>query len=256
MKIDSIRRQLKYKVLLRGDTGTGKTHCALMVASKCSERGDKVIYIDPEYGTQKEIIALYESGKISDESLANITMVITPRYDGKVEKVDDGMYRGGFRQAYKKVIKSDADLIVLDSVNEVMELHRRYLEGKFISQGYYVIGEKVFNITDSDTFTLPWQSYNKLYDDLLKVIYDMVDLGYNFICTSHPIGDTKTRERLESSVFRKFDTIIDMGVEISNNEKRWYGIIRKNRGKDVYARIKEVDKLLVKMFVGGDSGSE
>ncbi len=32
MKLQAIQRMVKNKVLLRGESGTGKTHCALMVS--------------------------------------------------------------------------------------------------------------------------------------------------------------------------------------------------------------------------------
>ncbi len=37
-------------------------------------------------------------------------------------------------------------------------------------------------------------------------------------------------------------------MTVEDNSKRWYGIVRKNRGKDVVARISNVDEKLVEMF--------
>jgi hypothetical protein len=64
----------------------------------------------------------------------------------------------------------------------------------------------------------------------------------------HPIGDTDTKKRVQSEIDRKFDTIIELSVAIEENKKVWYGVVVKNRGKDMVVRITDVDKKLVDMF--------
>ena len=68
------------------------------------------------------------------------------------------------------------------------------------------------------------------------------------LCTMHPIGDSESRKRVEQNIDRKFDTIIELYSTVENNEKTWFGIVKKNRGKDVVARISKVDEKLVEMF--------
>jgi len=73
MKADAVKKMVKNKVLLRGASGTGKTHNALQVSFLFSRSGKKVAYVDPEWGCQKEIA----STDVKDEDIANIDLYIT-----------------------------------------------------------------------------------------------------------------------------------------------------------------------------------
>jgi len=246
VKIEAVKKMVKNKVLLYGSSGTGKTHTALMVSFLFSEHGKNVCYVDPEFGAQKEIVELAERGELRPEQVENITMFITPKWKtGKFEEKDDGVVIGGFVDIFDQL---NGDLIVVDSMNELMRIHKIYLEQKFIAQGYYVVGEKKFEIKDVDTWTLPWNYYPKLYDELIGMIYKLLMKPGHVICTMHPIGDNEARRKVEEDIFKKFDTIIATNVTTVENRKEWYGIVKKNRGKDVVARISKVDEKLVEMF--------
>jgi len=103
-------------------------------------------------------------------------------------------------------------------------------------------------VKDPDTFALPWNYYPKLYDELVSMIYKLLMRKGHVICTMHPIGDNEARRKVEQDIFKKFDTIIHTHVTTVENRKEWYGIVKKNRGKDVTARISNVDNKLVEMF--------
>jgi archaellum biogenesis ATPase FlaH len=244
MKADAIKKMVKNKVLLRGASGTGKTHNALQVSFLFSRGGKKVAYVDPEWGCQKEIA----STDVKDEDIANIDLYITTEWKKTLHQAGDGIYTGGFVNAMGKIAESNYDLVVIDSMNEIMAIHKKYLEDKFIAQGFYIPKENVVEIKDPDTFSLPFQFYNKIYDEMLSVIYDMLQTNSHMLCTMHPIGDTDTKKRVQSEIDRKFDTIIELGVTIEENKKVWYGVVVKNRGKDMVVRISDVDKKLMDMF--------
>lgn len=246
VKVESVKRMVKNKVLLRGDSGSGKTHCALMVSFLFSENGKRVCYVDPEWGCQKEIVELVGRGEIGEEQLENIEIYVTPKWrTDKVVEADEGVYIGGFVNVFDEL---DGDLIVIDSMSELMEVHKRYLKQKFIAQGYYIPKEKEVEIKDPDTFTLPFQHYTAIYDELVGMVYKLLMRRGHVLCTMHPIGDSDSRKRVEQSIDRKFDTIIELYSTVEDNEKKWYGIVKKNRGKDMHARIGNVDKKLVEMF--------
>jgi archaellum biogenesis ATPase FlaH len=244
MKADAIKKMVKNKVLLRGASGTGKTHNALQVSFLFSRSGKKVAYVDPEWGCQKEIA----STDVKDEDIANIDLYITTEWKRTLHQAGDGIYIGGFVNAMGKIAEGNYDLVIIDSMNEIMAIHKKYLEDKFIAQGFYIPKENVVEIKDPDTFSLPFQFYNKIYDEMLSVIYDMLQTNSHMLCTMHPIGDTDTKKRVQSEIDRKFDTIIELGVTIEENKKVWYGVVVKNRGKDIVVRIADVDKKLIDMF--------
>ena len=250
VKIDAIKKMVKHKVLLKGETGTGKTHIALATSFLFSERGKSVIYVDPEWGCQKEILELVESGVIGQEHIENIELYVTPKWKTGQLMEKDGVYFGGFVDVFEKIRVGEvsADLIVIDSMNELMGVHKNYIEQKFIAQGYYTIGERKFEIKDPDTFTLPWNYYVKLYDELLKIVYVLLMRPGHILCTMHPIGNSEAKKKVEEDIHKKFDTIIETHVTTVENKKTWYGIVKKNRGKDVIARIGDVDKKVVEMF--------
>ena len=246
MDPESLKKMVKNKVLLRGDSGTGKTHCALKVSFLFSEHGKKVCYVDPEWGCQKEVMELLNSGAITSKHLENIELYITPKWrTGSVKEVSKGVYVGGFVDIFERL---DGDLVVIDSMSELMQIHKNYLEQKFIAQGYYIPKEKEVEIKDPDTFTLPFQHYTKIYDELVSMVYRLLMKDGHLLCTMHPIGDTESKKRVEQNIDRKFDTIIETYVTVEDNAKKWFGIVRKNRGRDVVARISNVDEKLVEMF--------
>jgi len=244
MKADVVKKMVKNKVLLRGASGTGKTHNALQVSFLFSRSGKKVAYVDPEWGCQKEIASI----DVRDEDIANIDLYITTEWKKTLQQVGDGVYIGGFVNAMGKIAENSYDLVVIDSMNEIMAIHKKYLEDKFIAQGFYIPKENVVEIKDPDTFSLPFQFYNKIYDEMLSVIYDMLQTNSHMLCTMHPIGDTDTKKRVQSEIDRKFDTIIELSVTIEENRKVWYGVVVKNRGKDIVVRIADVDRKLLDMF--------
>ena len=246
VKVDAVRKMVKNKVLLRGDSGSGKTHCALQVSFLFSGHGKRVCYVDPEWGCQKEIVELLVAGVIGEVHVENIEIYVTPKWrSDDVKELDEGVYLGGFVNVFDML---DGDLIVIDSMSELMAIHKRYLEQKFISQGYYIPKEKEVEIKDPDTFTLPFQHYTKIYDELVGMVYKLLMRRGHMLCTMHPIGDSDSRRRVEQNIDRKFDTIVELYTSVEDNKKTWFGVVRKNRGKDVVARISNVDEKLVKMF--------
>ena len=247
MKAEVISKIVRNKLLLYGATGTGKTHCALKVAFYFSEKGKSVHYLDPEFGSQKEIYRLLESGKIKEEHIENITMFITPSWKTKdvIDDKENGVVIGGFANVFDML---GADLVIIDSMNELMRMHKIYLEQKFIGQGYYIVKENEYKIKDKETFTLPWNFYVKIYDELVEMVYKLILKKFHFICTMHPIGDTDTRKKVEQDIFKKFDTVIETHYAVSGSEKEWYGIVMKNRGADSHVRIDDIDHKIVKMF--------
>jgi hypothetical protein len=232
MKIGDVKT--RNKVLLVGDSGTGKTHISLMVSFLFSKNGKKVVYIDPEDGAGREIKELYNSGKIGNEELESI------------EKIDAVNWEE-FKDA---IVKADGDLIVVDCMSEAMKQFENYLKQKFIGQGYYVVKDKEIKIKDESTFTVPWELVSRVYDKLLEVMYYLLrdKRDSHFIVTLHPIGGTTARDELQNSIMAKTDTVIELDSVVNEGRRSFIGVVRKNRGGVSAVRLKEPDKAVLKMF--------
>ena len=229
VKRDALKKYIKEKVLLYGDTDTGKTYTAVKLSEFLVQQGKSVVFIDPEFGSHRELV------KLPDEILEGIDLRVVRTYPE-------------FRDACLE--DSDCFLKIVDGLSEGMEIHKRFLEDKFIAQGEYVVGEKSFKIQDKDTFTLPWQTYAKLYDDLKGVVYRAIQHRYHFVMTMHPFKATETKTELMQSIMRKFDTVLELRRdETSEGGVNRYGVIKKNRGTDVSnCVLSDVAEVLINKF--------
>jgi len=207
---EEIEKLIKEKILLIGEAGSGKTFNAVQIAGYLSEKGQKVMYVDPEYGAERELL------KLTDAQLENIELRVCPEW-----------------MQFKEVIQEDADcyIKIIDGLSEALELFRRYLESKFVAQGFYVAGDTEFTIKDPDTFMLPWNSYPKVYDEARGVVYKLLRHDYQILATMHPLKASDTKRELEQSIKRKFDTVIEMRRSEGDTIK-WYAVVKKNRGRE------------------------
>jgi len=196
--------------LLYGDAGTGKTYSAVQLAKMLSIEGRRVIFIDPEFGAEKELL------KLSDKELQNIELKITPDW-----------------VTFRDAVLSDDDcyIKIIDGLSEGLELFKRHLMKKFIAQGFFIIGEKEFPIKDLDTFTLPWGSYPKLYDEVKSIVYIILQHKYYILATMHPLKASEGKAELGQDIQRKFDTVLEMRRK-EGDTINWYAIIKKNRGRE------------------------
>ena len=222
-----LRAKVKEKILLIGDTGVGKTYTCVKIAGFVAGHGKKVVYIDTERGAGRELEAL------PDEVLENITYVDAPEWDA--------MQRAVFRN-------DSCFLKILDGISEVFVASKFWLEDRFIAKGKYQVGESEIEITDREVFTLPWQSYSKVYDFVRKTVHELVKQSPHILVTMHPFGDTETKRSLEADVFRKFDTILELRRTTKQTPPSivYDAVLRKHRGRPFeafYAMTNYIDKL-------------
>ncbi|RLE49111.1 MAG: hypothetical protein DRJ18_00275 [Candidatus Methanomethylicota archaeon] len=235
--LQEIKRYIKEKILLVGNSGTGKTYCCVKIAVELSKLGHNVVYIDPEFGSQREFL------RYTDDELANIDLRVV---DSWTE----------FKNAVLE--PSKCTLKIVDGLSEVINLHQKYLMDKWFAQGYVDIGDKRVEIKDPDSFRFPWNLYPTLYDEVRHIIYELLyNHSYHFLMTMHPLQGTEAKERLQEDLFRKFDCVIELR-RLEGDTPNWEAIIRKNRGKEDHStvmRTREHDRLLVKRMLNTVGGS-
>lgn len=232
VKRSELEAKIKEKILLSGNSGSGKTYTAVKIAKLVAETGRKVTFIDPEHGAERELELL------SDEVLENIDLKITPRWE---------MLRSAIES------KDDAFLKILDGLSEVFELCKHFLEQRYISRGKYIAGEKEISITDPQVFVLPWVGYPKVYSEVLASCRKLVEQKPHMVVTMHDFGETDARRRLTENVYRKFDTVLELKVQTATLPvpmASYMAQCRKHRGKSLagLALVKDHIKQLEGLF--------
>lgn len=229
MQRSDLKGKVREKFLFVGRISTGKTYLILIIAKLYAMNGKKVLIIDPEDGTQREI----EAGIFNDlteEQLALIQIEHTNTIEDCLKWVN------GWEEdsLVGKVTRgNDYDLKIFDGLSAEMELYKYDMVQDFIKQKKYYIGEKEYKITNPDLFTLPYQHYNKLYDQLKDVILTLMKHKFDIICTTHPFKETTAQQTLEQFIYGKFDTVVELKKTLQlKGIPKWDGVVEKNRGRE------------------------
>lgn len=229
-----LEAKIKEKLLLKGLSGVGKTYTVVKIVEAVVEAGKKVVFIDPEWGAERELELL------SDEALEGVELRITPEW-----------------KAFKfEVLRLDSCFLkVVDGLTEAYNLALYFLEERYLRLGYYVIGDVEKQIKDKDSFVLPYQSYPKVYSGVKEVVNSLIKHPYHVICTMHPFRETSTQQRLEEDINRKFDTIVELKRESVVEKKeaviKYIAYLNKHRGKAITGKaiLENHVEQLVKMFM-------
>ena len=208
------------RILLVGDTGTGKT-----VTSLTLSKFFRTVYYDVDLGTELWMKTL-EVGK-------NVKIVhIRDWNDYKDKEV-------------KKVLSIKPDMIVIDSVSELYEKYKDYVQdyvrktGRFPMPVATGVVDLLRKGIEPEFITIPMQMYGLLYDTILNVVTEAVSYTKHSIITMHPL-ETRMAVNLENGtsqiihsagklnflqgIYRKVDVIIKL-------KKPMKGQILKARGE-------------------------
>lgn len=232
MKRSDLQKNIKEKFLFDGFSGTGKTNVSLKITKVYAINGKKVLYIDPEHGTDRDLEKMF--GDLTDVELDRIEVVHATNIEtylkymlGWVEEKHVGSQTVSFNHGI------DYDLKVCDGLTTEIELYKTRLTQKFIKQGYYIQGNSQFPISNPDIFMLPFQFYAKLYDQIKEALVIMLDHRYDVIATMHPLKNTDSQKDLEQSIYQKFDSVIKLNkIILPQGTPKWGADIIKNRGRE------------------------
>jgi len=189
------------RVLLIGETGRGKTFTALTMSKKFD-----TTYIDTERGTE-----LWFKEEFKDLR-SSIKLIEVNEWNDKI---------GKNLLSFKA---DEKELVVLDSLSELLEHYKDYLQKKVKKDKKYPMptGSGVVDLTskgiDPELIVLPMQMYSLIYDTTLNVLSTCLKAKH-CIVTMHPI---ETRQitmdgkivhsagklSFLQSVYRKVDIIL------------------------------------------------
>ena len=227
-----LNKNIKEKFLFDGLSGTGKTNISLKIAKIYVLNHKKVLYIDPEHGSDRELEKMFSD--LTDEELGRIELVHATNIEtylkymlGWVEEKHAGT------QTVSIFHGVDYNLKVCDGLTTEIELYKTRLTQKFVKQGYYMLGERQFSIPNPDVFVLPFQFYAKLYDQIKEALVIMLDHKYDVVATMHPLKNTDSQKDLEQSIYQKFDSVIKLNkLTLPSGMPQWGANIIKNRGRE------------------------
>lgn len=232
MNRNELNEDVSEKWLFEGNSGYGKTWLEMNIAKIYAIAGKKVLYIDPEKGTDKAKYKVFNN--LTDEELDRITIIKATNIDIYIK------YMLGWtetKQAGTQEVQIqhglDYDLKICDGLTTEIELYKTQLTQKFLKQGFYTIGDKNFPISNKDVFILPFNFYAKLYDQIKEALVTMLDHKYDMFASMHILKDSVGQQDLKEAIYQKFDTIIKLNkFSLSNGHPSWDAIILKNRGRE------------------------
>lgn len=251
LKRSDLDENIKEKLLLEGLTSTGKTLLAMKITKLYALNGKKVLYIDCEHGSDREKKKVF--GDLSDEELGRIEIVHATDIDtylkamlGYVEEKQVGSQNVQIEH-YR-----DYDLKVCDDLVSEIDLYKAKLTQRFIRQGRYEIGGKLFTIENKDTFILPYNFYARIYDQITEALVTMINHTYDIVCTMHPLKDTESQQSLQERIYMKFDSVVRLNkIILPNGFPKWSATIVKNRGREAPDKSNVLDSVdpLITYFV-------
>lgn len=243
MKREDLDTNIKEKLLLEGLTSTGKTLLAMKIAKLYAINNKKVLYVDVEYGTDREKKKVF--GDLTDEELSRIELVYATDIDTLLKAM---LGYTEEKQIGTQVVKiehyRDYDLKIVDDLVSEIDLYKAKLTQRFIRQGNYEIGGKLFTVQNKDTFILPFNFYARIYDQITEALVTMIDHKYDICCTMHPLKDTESQQSLQEKIYMKFDSVVRLNkIILPNGFPKWSATIVKNRGREAPDKSNVLDSV-------------
>ena len=183
------------KVLLIGETGTGKTYTALSLSKFFN-----CVYLDTENGTELWL----KHFNLDREKFRLLVIDSWSSYKAINSKIPE------------------SQLIVLDSLSTLQDHYFDYIQ-------QYVRERKEFPMPtatgvvrlkyDSEFIVMPMQLYQLLYDTMINVLDSLIRKASNLIVTMHPIETRQLsidgqiiqshgRQKFVQSIYRRMDIIL------------------------------------------------
>lgn len=143
--LEEIKAKRKLKILLKGGTSTGKTHCCVKVADTALRAGKKVLYLDHERGSVEEIIRYLELESVKD---------VKDRVNTRNFFHEDYFAFMDLSEKIKRYLMTGIDLIIIDPM-PLLNICRISATDQIKRQGFYYQGDmkvNLVNMTDPEKY--------------------------------------------------------------------------------------------------------
>ena len=167
MKRADLLKDRKVKILIEGNSGSGKTYTAIHSLKYIKA---PILYIDIDDGASFELLTL------SDEELEHFELVRATTYDELMNILND--------------IPNNVYTVVIDLLHPLIrDMCRTHVKNQLLKVGYYYHGEKKIYIEDKNTFDLKGFLYGIANNREKDILWKLRKLPQNIVCLSHPLED-------------------------------------------------------------------
>jgi hypothetical protein len=200
MKFNELKQQSHMKILLRAESGRGKTYRACRVALNVSEQGGEVLYLDTEAEGSTTMVQLVEddSTDYTQESVTNVEYVQVGTYEEVMRYIgkDEGQ-------------QSMYDLVVFDTLD-----HKHSYVLKHVTDAKRESGAD-------------WQEYASIYAEEKEMMEALGKPEANILATLDPeSGGMDKPKGSQTNVHGYFTVVLDLlkdGDSYANRIRNWVG---------------------------------
>lgn len=194
MEFDELKAKTNTKILVRGESATGKTRTAVLVTLEVLSEGHNVKYIDLESEGRETLVRLVENGDYDKEVVQGLDYVTVDGYESFKSEMLDG---------------EDYDLLVVDPMDHK---HTMVLE--------YVTDAKTK--ADAD-----WNEYPQIYSGEKQIMETISDMETNVLCTLDPdSGKDDKPKGSQTNIHGYYSIVVDLyrsGDEWQHKVFNWIG---------------------------------
>lgn len=197
------------KILMIGESGIGKTHTCIEICKVTNS-----ILIDVDDGAEE----------------------IIQKLNANVQRLSGATYTN-FAKSLKQALKSNADMVIIDSLTELKEIIKRHIKDKIIQKGEFYVGgierDEPKKIADKDLFVLTWELHPPVYDTIRDIMRAINASGKSYIFTYHPPFSEKLSQG-EAKLLSELKRLSNIVVNLTTDSV----LIKKDR----FANLKELDR--------------
>lgn len=196
MKLNEIKSQANKKVLLRGESGRGKTQTSVKVAITVSAAGHDVLYVDTETEGAETIATMVEAGEHTEDEIENIDYQQATNYDEFMDLIVEENHK-------------DYDLMIVDTLDH---------------KSTYAQMEEADAQKASD---VEWSEWFGVYETEKDIMETLNKPRTNIIATLDPQSGSMDKEKgVQTNIHGYFNVVVELkkhGDEYTNRVRNFVG---------------------------------
>lgn len=218
--------QIKIKIFLKGNSGTGKSRICVKMAGIMARSGHQVLYLDGEGGAERE--------------LKNLKGELTPEQNRRIEYEKFTNYKEMSEKLAREVTKKGdrLKLVIVDPM-KLIDIARLSARDIYLAQGFAPSGYGMKDIKNKDAFDLSGTAYQLATTMVANFLNLITNINQDIICTL-TIKETKEKEyKYKNEYDATFDFVYETLAESFNGNLVFKAFPKKRRG------AKTTDSVLV-----------